>query len=264
MSNMQLFNSISVDEKKLWEETHKNNGYSRKVFSLLDSDKVLVKVKTSITSLFDSESSVRILIPGCGSNPNLQMCCKEVFGERAIIDALDWSQEAIDISKAKTDSLGIQVSYHKQSYYDLTLPTSIYDLVIVSNAIVSQSNDNNVLAVTNLTRLLKQGGHFIGFFPSPFNMLDYALTNPDAREWLMNGTVNVAARTIQEEGFCCQRFFSPLELYGLLKKLNLKVDAFELFFYDEPVFVHQISAIYHLKYKPDCCFWGYFIKTTRG
>lgn len=252
-----------LGEKKLWEKTHRNNGYSGKVFSLLESDKVLDKVKTCIKGLFDAECVVRILIPGCGSNPNLQVCCKEVFGERACIDALDWSQEAVSISKSKTDALGIEVSYYKQSFYDLTLPDSFYDLIIVSNAIVSQTNDNNVSALTNLSKLLKPGGRFIGFFPSPFNMLDYALTNPAARKWLSDGTVNIESRTIKEENFCCQRFFSPLELYQLLKKLRLCINGFELFFFDDMPFIRQISEIYHLQYKSDCCFWGYFINTTK-
>lgn len=255
--------AINDSESKLWNSTHKNKGYSNKVFSLLDSDRVLAKVKFSIEKSFNYNSAIRVLIPGCGSNPNLQVCCRDALGEFAIIDALDWSQDAIDISKAQTDSLGIDVSYFRQSYYDLSLTESSYDLVVLSNAIVSQSNDNNVLAMTNLSRLLKRGGRFMGFFPSPFNMLDYALTNPEARRWISNGTVDVANRTIHEDNFGSQRFFSPLELYVLLKDLDLEVDVFELFFYDDYRFARQISELYHLSCNPNYCFWGYFINTIK-
>ena len=252
-----------MDERTLWENTHKNQGYSGKIFSLLDSEKVLTKFKVELSKIRIDSSSVRILIPGCGSNANLQICCHEVFGDRAVIDALDWSKEAIDIAKEQTDRLGIDVTYYNQSYYEMSLDKSSYDLIIVSNAIVSQSNENNVKAMANLSSLLKSGGRFTGLFPSPFNMLDYALTNPEAVHWLSSGIVNVEERTINEDGFSSQRFFSPLEMYRLFKQLNLEIDSFEIFFYDDSCFAKQISELYRVSNSPEYCFWGYFINTVK-
>ncbi len=107
---------VTDPENQLWDNTHKNKRYSNRVFSLLDSDRGLEKVKMSLRNSLNCNSAVRALIPGCGSNPNLQVCCREVLGNLVTIDALDWRQEAIDISKAQTERLGIDVTYFRQSY----------------------------------------------------------------------------------------------------------------------------------------------------
>lgn len=247
-----------MDEREIWEETHGKLGYSNKVFSLLDSNLVLNKFTQELMP-FQNKTEMKVLIPGCGSNVNLQLCCHNVLGDKTSIYALDWSKVAIDISKRKTDMLGINVRYINQSYYDLSLNPSFFDIIIMSNAIVSESHENNVTALTNLTNLLKPGGSLLGLFPSPFNMLDYALTNDDAKEWLIDGTVNVKERRIYEKKFGCQRFFSPLELYILIKKINCHVENFELFFYDDENFANQIASLYNLKCNSNFCFWGYFI-----
>lgn len=253
-----------MEERKLWDETHKNSGYNNKIFSLLDSTLVLNKFKSELKLLQnDSIEIIKVLIPGCGSNVNLQICCKEVFGDRVEIYALDWSKEAIALSKAKTDKLGMDVVYLNQSYYDLSFEESFFDIIIVSNAIVSEYNENNIKAIVNLTNLLKTNGRFLGLFPSPFNMLDYALTNSDAKHWLTDGTVNILERRIYEFQYCRQRFFSPLELHLLFKDLKYVVEKFEFFFYDDENFAHQISSLYNINYNAKYCFWGYFINTIK-
>lgn len=251
-----------MDEREIWEETHGKFGYSKKVFSLLDSSLVINKFTQELMP-FQNKAEMKVLIPGCGSNVNLQLCCNKVLGNNTFIYALDWSKEAIDISKRKTDILGIEVKYINQSYYDLSLNPSFYDIIIMSNAIVSESHENNVTALKNLTNLLKPGGSLLGLFPSPFNMLDYALTNNDAKKWLIDGTVNVKERRIYEKKFGSQRFFSPLELYILFKKINCQVEKFELFFYDDDNFANQIASLYNLKYNSNFCFWGYFINSKK-
>ena len=251
-----------MNEKKIWEEAH-GNGYTNKVFSLLDSKLVLDKFQQELLHFRNDVDCIKVLIPGCGSNVNLQLCCDKVFGEKVVIYALDWSKEAIEKSKEKTNSLGIHVNYLNQSYYDLKIEPSFFDIIIMSNAIVSDSYENNVAAIANLIGVLKSGGTLLGLLPSPFNMLDYALTNSDAREWLVDGTVNVNERRIYEKNFSNQRFFSPLELYILLKKNNCIIDKFELFFYDDDDFAKQISNLYKIRYNNDYCFWGYFINVKK-
>lgn len=252
-----------IEEKQLWEEIHKESGYSSRIFSLLDSDLVLNKFRMELSRLVVESRPIRILIPGCGSNINLQKCCYNVFGDNAQIDALDWSEEAIKLSAQQTAGLGLRITYINQSYYELSIDDSTYDVIVLANAIVSESESNNESAVKNLTRLLKPGGVLLGLFPSPFNMLDYSLTNPDAHHWICDGKVDVNKRQIHEDGDTTQRFFSPLELYMLLKRTGLYVKAFELFFYDDETFARQISELYHIPYNNEYCFWGYFINSIK-
>lgn len=251
-----------MDERGIWEETHGKSGYTNKIFSLLDSNLVLDKFTKELMP-YQNKAGINVLIPGCGSNVNLQLCCNKILGGNASIYALDWSKEAIDISKRKTDLLGIDVIYINQSYYDLSLTPAFFDIIIMSNAIVSESHENNVAALTNLTNLLKPNASLLGLFPSPFNMLDYALTNSNAKKWLTDGTVNVNERCIYEKGFGRQRFFSPLELYTLFKKLNCSVEKFETFFYDDENFAKQIAKLYDIKFNSNFCFWGYFINSKK-
>lgn len=252
-----------MNEKKNWELTHGKTGYSNRIFSLLNSNLVLKKFKSELLEIKTEEGNINILIPGCGSNVNLQICCNNALGGRAIINALDWSKEAINISKTQTDNLGINVNYYNQSYYELSLKPSSFDIILMSNAIVSESHENNINAIKNLTRLLKPNGHLIGLLPSPFNMLDYALSNSDAHHWLTDGTLNIEGRSVYERDFGKQRFFSPLELHMLFKELKCQVEKFELFFYDDDDFAEQISKLYDIEFNNNYCFWGYFIKTKK-
>ena len=252
-----------MKEKNKWEQTHGNIGYEAKVFALLDSRIVLCKFEEELSKLNDKEEQIRVLIPGCGSNVNLQVCCRNVFGDKAILYALDWSQEAIAISKRKTDELGISVNYINQSYYEMTLEPCFFDVIVMSNAIVSESFENNVAAISNFVNLLKPNGVLMGLLPSPFNMFDYALMNKDANHWLVDGTVNVMERRIFEQQFGSQRFFTPLELYVELKKNSCQIDNFELFFYDADEFAGQISKLYNISFNREFCFWGYFIKSRK-
>lgn len=252
-----------MNELEIWEETHGKTGYSNKVFSLLDSSLVLDKFNDELLKIKNYYVHPKILIPGCGSNINLQLICNTVFGKDATISALDWSIKAIEISKHKTDMVGINVDYFNQSFYDLSLTPGSFDIIVMSNAIVSETNEKNISAIKNLSSLLKPEGRLLGLMPSPFNMLDYALTNTEAGQWLKDGTVDITERRINEKGFGSQRFFSPLELYVLFKDIKLRIEKFELFFFDDSHFAQQISRLYDMKCNERYCFWGYFINTIK-
>lgn len=252
-----------MNGRELWDKSHGELHY-KNIFSILDSELVLNKFRTEFFSITEHPAKMRILIPGCGSNINLQIVCSDIFGKQASITAVDWSSEAVKISERETKLRALDIGYLCESFQEMSVPFASCDLVVFSNAVVSESHEENCSSVMSLAKRLTKGGHMIGTFPSPFNMLDYALTNNDAKHWLEDGTVNISERTIHEKSQDIkQRFFSPLELNLLLQQADLEVLKFEIIFYDDMDFAAQISRLYNLPYNADYCFWGYFIHAVK-
>ncbi|MDH6356353.1 class I SAM-dependent methyltransferase [Parabacteroides sp. PF5-9] len=246
-----------------WNKNYMDYQY-KDVFSILDSPCIIDKFRNSISIFKEKKKIIRILIPGCGSNTKIQQLCYSIYKENIDIYAVDWSEEAIAIAKKETNLLNIPVEYINCNFNCLPFDDDFFDIVIISNSIVSDSHENNINALNEFARLLNPDGLITGNFPCAFGMFDYALTSGLADHWLTTGIVDIISRTVYEESQDMhQRFFTPLELFSVCKEMQLKIESMNILFYDGADFAQQMSTLYQLPYNENFSLWGLYVNIKK-
>jgi ubiquinone/menaquinone biosynthesis C-methylase UbiE len=247
-----------MSERKKWDLNHTTQHY-RDVYSILDDVSLQSRYRESLIKIAGSDIQ-RILIPGCGSNITLQKLCWEIYGSQCEIYAIDWSHQALLQSRAKTEKLNISVKYLEGDFTQLGHEDGYFNIVLLSNTLVSRDFDANVAALKEISRVTIPGGKITGAFPCAFAMFDYALTSGLAEHWLADGTVDAESRKIYEQSQDMhQRLFTPLELLSACGDANLELEEMQIHFYKGAGFASQMVQLYKTPYSEKYSLWGLYI-----
>lgn len=253
-----------MNECDKWNANYKEFRYSD-VFSILDDRNVRKYFKKSIENAFQAKPAdkLRVLIPGCGSNVSLQRLIFETCGANCRMTAIDWSEEALELAKLNSTEIRAVVDYKLADFTSAEFEES-FDLVMVSNSVVSEDFERNCDAIRKFASLCDRGGMVAGTFPCAFGMFDYSLTSGLADHWRVDGTIDIEKRIVYEESQDMrQRFFTPLELRVACNDAGLELDSLEVLFYASPEFSNQVSKLYQIRYSERFCFWGMFLCSTK-
>ncbi len=251
----------SSEREFIWEHRH-NAGY-RNVYSMTDDAGLRGRIVRELTLLPRHE---KILIPGCGSKDLLQKDiakkvpgCKYVlctdFPRVAAIPAMKNRNQAIEYKGLDSAKLGIG----KQ-----------FDAVVIVNSVISESDVENRKILASCFRALKPGGHLIGFFPTIFWAVDFAITSK-SRQWREYCDKRVDLDTFSEGAFSkgkkkggqdIQIFYSPLLLNHILKETGFVRRRLEIYFLDSDFFVKEGKKVYGIA-DPDLRAYELFVTAQR-
>ena len=236
---------IKKDKKKIemessyWENDHKKNEYNN-IFSITESEKVCQELTKGI-----DKNTKYIIIPGCGSKTNLQKYIIDNYKDIECVYCTDYSESAIKQSIKNYNHP--KIKYHIQDPSNLSYEEEKFDLVIISNSILSNSDILNRKMIQECYRVLKQKGKLYGFFPSIYCALDIAHLDTRFSHFMTTGMLNLAKNTFYEKTQGTEQiFYTPLRLNQIFLEANFVRKAFEIQFFDDDYFKEESEKVYGL------------------
>ncbi|MGN4128232.1 class I SAM-dependent methyltransferase [Lysinibacillus sphaericus] len=155
-----------------------------------------VLLNPAIFSLLDDVKGKKLLDAGCGEGYLSRILAKK----GAIITAVDYAEKMLEIAKQRTNS-DEEIDYKQGNCEKLDFLTDAQYDIIVSNMVL-QDLENYEAALSEMYRLLQQGGSFI------FSILHPCFVTPNSG-WVRNEQVNKQYWKVQRyfyEGVYDQRF----------------------------------------------------------
>ena len=250
-------NSFIDGESEMWEQSYIETQYCD-IYSATDD----LVIRNKLTRGIDEKTKI-ILIPGCGSKTKLQKHIINNYPEVEEVYCTDWSKTSL--AHAQTDFYDGKVIYQVQDTRKTTFPNNKFDMVIISNSIVSGQDLSNRLMVDECYRILKPGGIFVGLFPTILGSCDVALLrdNPKAN-WLLDGTINLYKNTFYERfQNVTQLFYSPLRLRRIFNESGFRDIEFEICFFDSDFCVKESEKIYGIPADSDIYLWEILVKSKK-
>ncbi|MGI9520458.1 MAG: bifunctional 2-polyprenyl-6-hydroxyphenol methylase/3-demethylubiquinol 3-O-methyltransferase UbiG [Hyphomicrobiaceae bacterium] len=168
----------------------------------------LVPARLSYFDQFvESWAGKRVIDVGCGGGfmaESLAECSAEVVG-------IDQSRRAIEVARAHAISRNLSIDYHTGRAECLDFPDESFDVVVCVD--VLEHLDERALAIAEMSRVLKTGGHFV------FDTIN--------RNWLAKFSVVTAAERIvgllPRGAHDPDLFIGPKDLRMALARENLHV-----------------------------------------
>ena len=226
-------------ESSYWDNDHKKNEYDN-VFSITESEKICQELTKGI-----DENTKYIIIPGCGSKTNLQRYIVDNYKNIVCIYCTDYSKNAIKQSIEKYSHP--KIKYHIEDTSNLSYEKEKFDLVIISNSILSNSDILNRKMIQECHRVLKPKGKLYGFFPSIYCALDIAHLDTRFSHFMTTGMLNLAKNTFYEKTQGTEQiFYTPLRLNQIFLEASFVRKAFEIQFFDNDYFKKESERVYGL------------------
>jgi SAM-dependent methyltransferase len=243
------------DREYIWEHRH-NAGYN-KVYSMTDDAALRGRI---VRELAARPRHQKILVPGCGSKDRLQKDiakkvpgCKHVlctdFPSVAAIPARKNRNRTIEYKGLDSGKLGIRKEF---------------DAVVVVNSVISESDLENRKILAACFQALKPGGYLMGFFPTIFCSVDFAITSKSA-QWRRYVKKRVDLDTFSEgiKGkWDTQIFYSPLLLDHILRETGFVRRKLEIYFLDTAYFLKEGRSVYGIT-DPDLRAYELFVTAQR-
>lgn len=224
------------ERQKYWEKTHCEENYET-VWSMTDDAEVRKKVVKEISN-YDTPKN--ILIPGCGSKVALQNEIAKNFTTSNIL-CTDY-EGVVDIAKKQRNEDNIQYKALNSTCLGFK---DEWDIVIIVNSVLSESDEENRTILKSCYSALKPGGILIGFFPTIFASVDIAHLE-STRERMAFIDIDKSS-FYEEKQNIWQIFYTPLRLRIILKELNFIRDRVEIYFCDSDYFVNHSKEYYGIE-----------------
>lgn len=243
--------------EKPWEEEYTQHGYSR-VWSITPD------VPTREALLQFVPHTVRtVLIPGCGSETALQQHLLEAFPQVEEVWCTDWTQNALD--RAAYAFNHPKVRYQQEDTARLSFSDGSFDVVLVINAILGAEDALNRAMVKECYRTLREGGRFIGFFPTIFCALEHSYLSPRVQFFRTAGFLSVEDNAFYDkERRTRQRYYTPLRLARICKEAGFTRERFEIFFFDSEYAQRRTEKIYGIPPDSDLFLWEVLAVLKKG
>lgn len=233
-----------------WEKTHNDEDYDS-VYSLSE-DPTLQNLVTA--DLPNSTESFRVLIPGCGSRTSLQ---KSIIKNKpnSYVICNDFPQV---VRLAETRFNHSRVEYlagdiKKQNIRNL-------DAVVHVTSVVSDSDLENRAIINSTTRSLREGGIFLGFFPTIFATLDLAYCIGE--EWRASQLDLVTSSYNEPKQNVTQIFYTPARLRVILREAGLELDRMQIFFNEGKTLRGEAERHYAFKDK-DAILYHLYVRALK-
>lgn len=260
-------------EKAGWNIIHQN--YSRNTYSLTQEPKncqIMISPSENLSSFKIPDSpDIQILIPGCGSEIELQktllnycphigqVCCTD-FSDIALEKATKNWLEANENSKLINQKLSFKVADSTRLTEHCPDWNGKFDYVLVANSVLSAEDDKNRQMIGEFYKALKPGGRLYGFFPTIYWDLEIAYLIQSKAYWLTEGLIHLphsAAydKTLQDR----QIYYTPLRLNRIFKEAGFKRLSFEICFDDSDIACANLEKVYGIE-DPDIYHWGFFVR----
>ena len=244
-----------AQRRAYWEQNHED-GY-KDVFSVTEDPALRAYI---VDALADLPSHQKILIPGCGSKGLL---------EQSIAVSLPGCQHVLCTDFAKV--VGIPAAANKNALIEYRGIDSgkldmkgQFDAIVVVNSILSDNDSENRKILKSCLKALKPGGSLIGFFPTVFCALDFAITSklPEWKSYLQNNVDLETQSEHEEPQNVRQTFYSPLLLNQILKEAGFKDRKMGVYFFDSAFFHRQSQALYGIT-DTDLTVYEFFVTAKR-
>ncbi len=192
-----------------------------------------------LNEILNFGSPKNILIPGCGSKVFLQNEIAERLPDANIL-CTDYSGV---IEVAKKQPTKDNIHYKALNSTNLGFKDK-YDVVIIVNSILSESDEENRAILLSCNKSLKPGGIMLGYFPTIFASIDIAYLEPTKDRMSL---VDIDKSSFYEEKQnLWQIFYTPLRLRRILKQTNFIMDKMEIHFCDSDYFTNQTREYYDI------------------
>lgn len=244
---------LSPEERQnYWEKTHVVEQYET-VWSMTDDFDVRQKIISSIRNI-DPHSEV--LIPGCGSKIKLQNDIAEMIPSVEAIVCTDFAK-VVEFAQQFPNNTKIEYVACDSTL----LPwESRFDIIIIVNSILSESNEENRQILDACWKSLKPGGKLIGFFPTIFAAADIAYIEGNQQRL---DRVDWKRSTLHEEKQQLnQIFYTPLRLKHLFKKCNFVLSGMEIYFCDSEYFMRHSEGYYGIR-DDDLMIYEHFVHAEK-
>ena len=239
--------------QEYWEKIHCEDDY-KPVWSMTEDKGVR---KKNIDELNKLPSCAEILILGCGSKTLLQNDLAESLLNCHKITCTDFSKV---IEYALSQENNSKIVYEAKDSADLQYEDQ-FDVVVVVNSILSDSDQENREILSSCFKALKPGGSLIGFFPSVFCALDMAYLEDDfKRAEQIDLKRNTYSDEIQE---VTQIFYTPLRLRMVMQEAEFSLNKMEIYFCDSPYFLNHTKEFYGIE-DPDVVIWEQLVVAKKA
>ena len=233
--------------EEYWGETHVDHDYEG-VWSVTDDAEVREKFLREIALC---PSQAKILIPGCGSKVALQTAIAEKYPE-SIICGTDF-EAVTEVARAKTNAPN--VVYEGRDSADLGY-TDEWDIIIIVNSILSESDAENRAILKSCREALKAGGVLMGLFPTILTAVDVSYLEPNQNR--LDRVDLHKSSFYEEKQQIWQIYYTPLRLKAILNESELIRDRMEIFFMDSEYFMKHTREYYGID-DPDISVYELFL-----
>ena len=231
-------------EKAIWDKIH--NEYSKFTFSMTQNSKLC---KELIHPSFDCDifnipnsSEIKVLIPGCGSEINLQKTLLNICPQIGQIYCTDFSATAIEQAKKNWQELESDFGLNNHQLVFETIDSTKlteqkpewsdkFDYILVVNSVLSGEDKINRSMLAEFYQVLKPDGRLYGFFPTIFWELEVAYLDKSKARWLTDGTIDLSHSALYDEQWKDRQiYYTPLRLNQIFKEIGFKRLSFEIYF----------------------------------
>ena len=245
--------TLSSDQRKAyWENNHSRHGYEP-VWSVTNDEQLNKRI---ISELDAVEETRCILVPGCGSLGKLERAIIDEFPDVERITCVDHDTV---VEVARTANPDPHIEYVAGDISCLSY-TEEFDVCVVINAILSDSDSENRKILESCFHAIKSGGLLLGLFPTIFAAVDIAhLEENRERLKLVDLERSLCFEDKQEAQ---QIFYTPLRLRYILKEAGFHLELMEIYFCDGPYFQEKTNRVYGIS-DSDICVYELLVRAAK-